>query len=308
VIGRMATFIQEREMKAEDPIEPPKSLCGKIVNVAVWEEPHWAFVRKRLQPGSFLRMRNVSESDLYNGLSVLSAHSRSWFTSLPERTYEVRQLLLEHRLRVRRRDPFNPQCGVMPLTSSNGGHDSVVAGVPLVGLLPVVHLSRPTDTPLVVSTAIESNEKDTGTQGAQEAEEMTFDDGLARCMNDAAPQVFTVRFKVTRFSPCPIDGDDGLKGLCADDVKNGGKIYRMVAHLDDGNVQIQALSNDAVGRALFGMEAETACKLNLNEASTILKSILQPNRWWSGVIHSAEINGQIFFLLGSISSAAHATV
>jgi hypothetical protein len=49
-------------------LEPPKSLCGRVANVAVWEEPHWDLVREVLRVGSFIRLRNVHESRMYDGL------------------------------------------------------------------------------------------------------------------------------------------------------------------------------------------------------------------------------------------------
>jgi hypothetical protein len=48
-------------------LEPPTCLCGRVVNVAVWEESHWDLVREVLQVGSFIRLRNVHESRMYNG-------------------------------------------------------------------------------------------------------------------------------------------------------------------------------------------------------------------------------------------------
>jgi len=48
--------------------EPPKSLCGKVANVAVWEAPQWDRVKATMSVGGFVRMRNIHEGDLYDGL------------------------------------------------------------------------------------------------------------------------------------------------------------------------------------------------------------------------------------------------
>jgi hypothetical protein len=308
VIGRMAAFIQEMEKGAEDPIEPPKSLCGKVVNIGVWEDPHWDLVKKTLRPGKFVRMRNVSQGQLYNGLQVLFAQSKSWLTPLPDKTYEARQLLLDHSHRVRRREPFNPQCGVMPFEGSNDILDRVAAVTPPPGAV-VAPPSLTAVAPSVVAVrpTPQTDEKDAEVEVPQESEETPSRAGLGRCISEPAPQVFTVRFRITRFSPNSKE-KDGLRSFCADDVENGGKIYRLVVHLEDGNTEIEALSSDAVGRALFGMDAGTAYNLNPHEVSTIMKSIHQPNRWWSGDIHSVEMKGKIFFVLQSISDPTHASV
>lgn len=49
-------------------LEPPRCLCGRVVNVAVWEEPYWNLVIETLQVGTFIRLRNVHENRLWNGL------------------------------------------------------------------------------------------------------------------------------------------------------------------------------------------------------------------------------------------------
>lgn len=49
-------------------LEPPKSLCGRVMNVAVWEEPDLQFIKFALQVGSFIRLRNVHECRILSGL------------------------------------------------------------------------------------------------------------------------------------------------------------------------------------------------------------------------------------------------
>ena len=49
---------------------PPKSLCGKIINVVIWEDSHWNFIRRsianhHLAAGSFIHLRNVQERRLF---------------------------------------------------------------------------------------------------------------------------------------------------------------------------------------------------------------------------------------------------
>lgn len=49
-------------------LEPPKCLCGRVMNVAVWEEPDLHLVKDTLSVGTFIRLRNVHETRLLTGL------------------------------------------------------------------------------------------------------------------------------------------------------------------------------------------------------------------------------------------------
>lgn len=44
------------------------SVCGRVVNVAVWESHHWDFVKRNMRVGDFIRQRNVDRGTLANGL------------------------------------------------------------------------------------------------------------------------------------------------------------------------------------------------------------------------------------------------
>lgn len=63
---------------AQCQLEPPKSLCGRVVNAAIWEEHHWQFVSRSLSKitcseevvcegehvvrvGSYVRLRNIND-------------------------------------------------------------------------------------------------------------------------------------------------------------------------------------------------------------------------------------------------------
>ena len=44
------------------PLPVVKRLCGRVVNVAIWEEPHWSILTKSgTRAGRFVRLRNVHE-------------------------------------------------------------------------------------------------------------------------------------------------------------------------------------------------------------------------------------------------------
>jgi hypothetical protein len=40
-------------------MEIPKTLCGRISNVVIWEKSHWNLISEDVPVGTFLRLRNV---------------------------------------------------------------------------------------------------------------------------------------------------------------------------------------------------------------------------------------------------------
>jgi len=40
-------------------MEIPKTLCGRVSNVVIWEKSHWALINEHIPIGTFLRLRNV---------------------------------------------------------------------------------------------------------------------------------------------------------------------------------------------------------------------------------------------------------
>jgi len=91
-------------------LDAPHELCGKIVNVAIWEESHWKLIESyKLCPGKFIRLRNVNEGciqfDNNNRMRCIMVHRKSWLTLLPPITFEVSKLLLEHQGRAQRKEP-----------------------------------------------------------------------------------------------------------------------------------------------------------------------------------------------------------
>jgi hypothetical protein len=46
-------------------IAPPKSLCGRVMNVFVWEEHQWHYIQSVCKIGSFLRIRNGDYGKLF---------------------------------------------------------------------------------------------------------------------------------------------------------------------------------------------------------------------------------------------------
>ena len=45
-------------------ISAPKSLCGRVVNIVIWESSHWELIQEAkhlFAVGKFIRVRNVKE-------------------------------------------------------------------------------------------------------------------------------------------------------------------------------------------------------------------------------------------------------
>ncbi|GAX14046.1 hypothetical protein FisN_5Lh030 [Fistulifera solaris] len=97
-------------------LDPPTQITGRVVNVAIWEDPHWEQI-KDLQPGTFLRLRNAWDDNiLYKQLTCLTvAYSRgvTHVTPIPDDCFEVIDLLKKHD--ARRGEERNAESGILPL-------------------------------------------------------------------------------------------------------------------------------------------------------------------------------------------------
>lgn len=100
-------------------LREPKALIGRITNVLVWEKCHWDLVKEVVTVGSFIRLRNVQDEMIPESDSrCLQVHVKSSVTPLPDFTYEVLQLLVDHDQRIVRHDPINLDSGLLPLKAN----------------------------------------------------------------------------------------------------------------------------------------------------------------------------------------------
>lgn len=112
--------------KGDDRLEPPEALCGRVINLTVWEDTHWNFITEgrignnnmsptgAVCPGQWIRLRNVSARITPFGFQGIKMTNKSVATPLPEITYEVKQLLLDHNARLKRNEPVNPNSALLP--------------------------------------------------------------------------------------------------------------------------------------------------------------------------------------------------
>ena len=120
-------------------VEKPDRFCGRVINAAIWERELWDYIDSRVEVGSFIRLRNVSGysppginlgckfcSSPLSGLGLclnlplfcsanitgLNVGAKTWLSIVPDKTYEVRVMLEDHHVRIRRNDRFNPNAAV----------------------------------------------------------------------------------------------------------------------------------------------------------------------------------------------------
>jgi hypothetical protein len=113
-------------------LDPPTQVTGRVVNVVVWEDPHWEQI-KDLQPGTFLRLRNAWDDSIqYNKLTCLTvAYSRgvTHVTPIPDDCYEVTDLLRKHD--ARRGEERNSDSGILPYEEIENENGDVPIPVPV---------------------------------------------------------------------------------------------------------------------------------------------------------------------------------
>lgn len=177
-------------------------------------------------------------------------------TPLPNDSYEIKELLKDHQQRVLRKDPYNPQSGVLPLQG----------------------------------------------EPEQDVDETSMDveqDGsasIARCISEAAPSSFEVKFHITGTIPSADEGEHALRCLC-----NANK-YQFAVNVNDETAAIDALVPNQVGEALFQLEAVEASDIPSSEAAAIMKDVTSEDKLWKGEIRSFELNGAQFFILDSVAA------
>ena len=61
-VARLVNEINDKSKGNSDDepsIEIPCSLCGRVINAAIWEKELWEFCQQNLNVGSFIMLRNV---------------------------------------------------------------------------------------------------------------------------------------------------------------------------------------------------------------------------------------------------------
>ena len=70
VLVEIEKILADMSSSSGHAVEAPISLCGRVINAVIWEEELWTLICKEqiVHIGSFIRLRNVNNSKLPNGI------------------------------------------------------------------------------------------------------------------------------------------------------------------------------------------------------------------------------------------------
>ena len=264
-------------------METPKALCGKVVNVVVWEPAIWKFISENIKVGCFLRLRNVSvDSGLNTGFRgkydttrctsrvstlvcligfslnlfvlALALRDKSWICPMPDQTYEIRELLEEHNNRMSRNE-YNPESGLLPF-------------IP----------------PL--------------TAGIQQKQSLPgLGDGLLEFLNDRTTEIFVGVVEFRTFLP---DFNGSYKPFCKPTNDGTGFMYRFAMVLADESTYVKVIVNNSVGEKIFRMTASVAVNTQSKRDDV---EIVDKDTLWVARLRSVQVQKDRFFVLTGISEA-----
>ena len=204
---------------------------------------------------------------LHTGLSV---HAKSSLTPLPFDAYEVKMLLKEHDVQVKRGVPFNTTSSILPGKSSRPTEQ----GVPTANLpMPIV--------------------------GATVQEYSTLDE----CIKKPASASFEIQFEISHtIPPCTATSANAMKALCFKN-KDGSFGFRFAFHIKDSSAQIDVLCLGGVAEKILGITAQDVIdKPELCEgAFATLKLLMTPGSKRNGIIRSQlGKDRKLYFILKSM--------
>lgn len=228
------------------PLIIPDRLCGRVVNVAVWEEPHWDTVTidNNVKIGDFIRLRNVQEHFITAYGRCLIVAASSWLTPVPPRTFEVLDLLTAHSQRISKNHAINPSSGVLPLDAVRN-HDAQTSENP--------------------NSATSLSESDSGTCTS-----------LIQLIRKRAGSTFVGELIIQGTVPFVSCLGDVTK-LCQMTKTSEVREYRFALSLKDESVKkpIMAIVSDAMGDKLFGIAASEVCAANGKDSGAVVLAALQ---------------------------------
>jgi Telomeric single stranded DNA binding POT1/CDC13 len=296
-------IVKLQDLRKNPDLQPPKALSGRVANVAIWEKQHWDLINEGIvSVGSFIRLRNVQDSLFKDKMfRCLHVHEKSSFTPLPNLTYEVLHLLEEHNNRLLRKEPTNPDSGILPL----------FAEIQEQVLQPSNNHVSTTLTSVVAHEDPSSSITETST--ATKGKAVSLAPTSYRSVNDfmVAPMrsVFVGNVIISWLYP---DQSSllarGFESICPIKANVTGRFYRFGLQLqqacEDHKINV-IVSDDrcfvepSIGEVLFGLSATTAISNPAEAVSNIevhlCKSI------WKVQISSVMYNGKKYFLLDSLS-------
>jgi len=281
IIGRMTSS------NDAPTFDPPKMLCGKVINIAIWEDSYWNLItsaERFVKVGEFIRLRNVRRN--YGRLHTqnreiycLNIDCNVQLTPLPNYTYEIKSLLTEHNTRVVQNQSFNRNSGCLPLVLK----------------------------------------KDLGRQRRLSWYKKKFPNDetsctLLQCILGKSPCSFQVRFIIEKVIPSINEEGDGLRILC---VRNNGKSgmgnqyvanFQFALRVRDETIEVDiAVSNSAAEQLLGITTANILAKMDgphhtpqHQEAMRKFSRCIETSVVYKGAVQSLVLNGSKYFVLDSL--------
>jgi len=259
------------------------SLCGRVVNVVIWEDSHWNRIKDGhfVKIGSFVRFRNIIEGFLNfeaSNIRCLMFHSKSALTPIPDWTYEIGALLKTHHNRVIRKDLYNPESGILPFFWQTNDK------LHLNNADSYAERTEITNVPSLIDTLI-------------------------------APALGNLKVKFTIDSMIPtIDVTslqlNGLKSFCFEGVDSKGiHQFQFAMHIYDNTAEMNAIITNAAAEDMFKITATEVCsdfvrKIFSQKHKDAIKkwsNILQNHTLLSGNIRSVVVDAVKLYLLDSVA-------
>jgi len=258
-----------------DGMEAPLALCGRVMNVKIWEEPLWNLIEGEnfIHVGSFVRLRNIKCKKEDFGI-CLSVDSKSSITPLPFDAYEVKCMLRDHQTRIDQGVPTNLVSGILP-KRVHGSHQAQ-------------NIDRFRE---------DSNET------KSDSSKKRLHSKLGECLVKPAPASFHIQFKVLHTIPkCKLSSAEDLKELCFRN-KDGSLSFRFALHVTDSSTELDILCFGAVARKILRITEDdvVTSSSKCEEALATLKSIVTSESSTNGTIRSTlGKDNKIYFVLRSL--------
>jgi len=249
-VQKIERIISEMDNDGDDDdsdLSAPPALCGRVINVAVWENAHWLYltsgwmgtnfadlgeerrIEQAVSVGDWIRLRNVSDGVLgkaQGGIRALHLREKSGLTILPSSIYEVGSILRNHAERVSNKDPFNKTSAILNGTKGRVKRGREAENVPL----------------------------------AQKTKRGFDLYNLAECLGEPAPSELYVRCQAEEFIP-NINGvgEDftakALRNLCVKSSADSDDwTFQFAIHIADHSAELDLIVAAAAAEEFMGID------------------------------------------------------
>jgi len=320
IVPTLTKVGSEDEDEDIENFDPPKCLCGRVVNVAIWEAAQWERIRSNesgIRVGKFVRLKNVNDGRLgtANPKRCLMVHQKTSIVPIPDQTFEVNSILRAHNARILKKDPPNPSSGILPLTVPEDGDPSVDAGPAGANVPSGESIGQGSSAAAVAEPQV--------AEPVFQATSTSLDElfTLAEVIggpDETEPATFKSRFTVYGTIPAvDLESGDGFKDLCVavdpDDEASKELAYEFSLSIRDDSAEINVIVlNDVAETFFMSVTASDVCKKGgtrggrrrapeFNQGIKDLKAILAEDALWEGEIYTTILENEKYFVLKSLT-------